>query len=1359
MLTSPHPLPNVILWAVSRSRSTAFERAVMQHPDVRVLHERLSEPFLARHFPDKHVLIEHTRQTDHGLPGITGYTEAMGLLCEHPAPPQRLQFSKEIAYFFDFQAINGAWLTGFKHVFLVRRPLDVMQSLYRVSQSGGTTYFDADESGFDELARIHDLVLGHCDSSQVLYLDSDADLMSDPQGTLMRFCDFAGIDFSPRLLSWAPEKVEQWQFFKGWHDDAERSSGFAQVAHPAMMFPEAVERTARNKQSIYKLFQLAATWQRLTSTPDHLYCLYEPAAARLQVLLIVSTKKQQIRALQWAAHLLDDYAVWLWDKPEPSHFDAITREVELLQALPLVALVPDEDPISLGFVQHLGSRLLCLIGPDSLQARQTQVPLVAVDRFNPNLDEVNSLIAQSVHAATQLSRELQIATNRLNCQTNYPQLSWNEHLSALLQDAPDSIVAITPQQSLSARDLNDHACRLAERLAQTCPKAGWVAIRLDRDLRTLVTMTACSLLGWPYLDIADWYGVDGTTKALANLEPVVVVGDARTLQALPGSYRTLLLDNLPALTGEAPIVRAQPFGTLAYGLLTSGTTGPAKVVTIDESGRLDSLAFWQKYIRPGDRIGLNAWMTGYVYYPIFSGAVACLIPDTMVLAPQALRNFVREGRLTQLMITPSLVAGLLQDKRAFQQAFAGVHTLWLSGEQLPPATRMELIRYLPQCLVLDLYGSNEAGDVALSSPDGRLHFTPDTQAYVLDSTLECVPLGGQGELYVNSPGLSPGYLKDDAANRKAFVTNPLAIVQPDLARRLLRTGDVVRLTEAGGIDLMGRATTHLKLRGFKIFSADVERVLMSHPEVQNALVTTRGDGPDIQLIAFVTPTNVGHPPPGSTLRQWAGQYLPAFSVPLAFFLAPSIPAGASQKRLNAQALLQQALAPLPDNEQPLTPLQIQVAELWADCMNLQGVTLGPDSDFIDIGGSLLLLDLMNRINRTFQSDLSIVDITRNATLAGITEQLTHRLQGAPIREANFSISAEAERYLTRLSATAPPVAPRKARRTILVTGATGYLGRMIVRELQQTQGVERILCLVRANDSAHAQRRVAELGRVEGLAGDLGQAQLGLADEDYQRLHADVDCIIHCAADVNWLKRYASLAEINVGGLLQMLDLAALGGAALVFASTLPEAVPTTGYNRAKLVAEQVAMAFCKNQGIRLSILRCGDISAPARAYASSPINPDDYVGLMIRSCLTLKAWPEERSWSLNLTPVDYVAQVFVHTALGNPVMDSSPIQHLYNPAPNTQWVQLCAWMQTLVGQAQFAALPLAEWQARLRSLSPGNTVLQRTLLILPMIIDDFIHFNHPAPLQLDHLSCPVIDAEWTQQYLTALNLYTGETP
>ncbi|AZF32174.1 hypothetical protein C4J89_2699 [Pseudomonas sp. R4-35-07] len=1358
MLTSFDSLPNVILWAVSRSRSTAFERAVMQHPGVRVLHERLSEPFLAKHFPEKHALIEHTRRTNNGPPGITGYAEAMALLGERPAPPHRLQFSKEIAYFVDFDSIDSTWLAQFRHVFLVRQPQDVMRSLYRVSQSGSTTYFDADESGFDELARIHERVLEQCDASQVLYLDSDEDLMGDTRGTLARFCDFAGIDFSPRLLSWAPEKVEQWQFFQGWHDDAERSCGFAQVAHPEITFPDAVESTARDKQPLYRFFHLAAAWQRVPPTKDHLACLHEPAQAHLRVLLLASTRQQLLRALQWAAQLPGDYAVWLWSSPTACHFDAIIREIEQLQDLPLVTLTTSEDPVSLEFVGRLSHRQLCLICPDSPYARHTGVKLIIVDRDNPAMNEVSPQISQYQRAAAQHSREQQITTQRLNAPADATTPSWHTHLRQLLRDAPDSTVAASPQRSLSARDLSDQARKLAERLLHSCPHGGWVAIRLDKDLRTLVTMTACSLLRWPYLDIPQWYGPDATANVLAKLDPVVVVGDTLTLQSLAGRYRTLLLDRLPERCDAAPEVRPQPFGDVAYGLLTSGTTGMAKVVTIGEHARLDSLAFWRQHLRPGDRIGLNAWMTGYVYYPIFSGAVACLIPDAMMLDPHALTGFIQSSRLSQLMITPSLVAGLLQNEQAFQQAFASVHTLWLSGEPLPDAIREQLTRWLPHCKVLDLYGSNEAGDVALVGPQGRLHFTPGTEAFVLDSTLECVRLGSPGELYVHTQGLTLGYLKDDTADQAAFVSNPLAPTHPDLARRLLRTGDRVQLTESGNIHLLGRSSTHLKLRGFKVFCTDVERILIAHPEVRTALVTTRGDGLDLQLVAFIAPADAEHPPHASTLRQWASQHLPAFSVPVAYFLTPSIPAGASQKRLGSHILLQLPLVPLPDDEPPLTPLQSRVAALWGDCLNLQGVTLGPDSDFLDMGGSLLLLELINLINRTFRFDLSVADITRDATLAGITQLIALELQGEPVKEAPFSVEAETELYLARLQAPVTHVPQREARRTILVTGATGYLGRMIVRHLQQAVGVERILCLVRAENPAHAQQRVADLGSVEAVVADLGQPRLGLSPEDYRRLSSEVDCIIHCGAEVNWLKRYERLAETNVGGVLEVLHLAALGGAGVVIASTLPETVPTTGYNRAKLVAESVAIRFREQTGIDLHILRCGDISAPLEANACDRINPDDYVGLMIRSCVALKAWPAQSDWSLNLTPVDHVARIFVHCALGGSMTQSTSIHHLYNPE-NTRWEQICSWIQTLLGADRFTALPLAQWRVRLEAQAPGNAVLQRTLLILPMIIEDFKHFSHPAPLQVAQLECPVIDAEWTQQYLTALNLDTGETP
>ncbi|WP_238340719.1 SDR family oxidoreductase [Pseudomonas kairouanensis] len=259
--------------------------------------------------------------------------------------------------------------------------------------------------------------------------------------------------------------------------------------------------------------------------------------------------------------------------------------------------------------------------------------------------------------------------------------------------------------------------------------------------------------------------------------------------------------------------------------------------------------------------------------------------------------------------------------------------------------------------------------------------------------------------------------------------------------------------------------------------------------------------------------------------------------------------------------------------------------------------------------------------------------------------------------------------------------------------------------------MDRILCLVRADSTAHALQRLAALGPVEAVIADLGQPGLGLSPEDYRRLSSQVDCIIHCGAEVNWLKRYERLAETNVGGVLEVLRLAALGGAGVVIASTLPETVPTTGYNRAKLVAESVAIRFREQTGIDLNILRCGDISAPVQAYACDRINPDDYVGLMIRSCLALRAWPAQSDWSLNLTPVDHVARVFGHCALGKPTMHSTSIHHLYNPQ-STRWEQICTWIQTLLGRDRFTALPLAQWRVRLEAQAPGNAVLQRTLLI-----------------------------------------------
>ncbi|MFI1917106.1 thioester reductase domain-containing protein [Nocardia sp. NPDC020380] len=129
-------------------------------------------------------------------------------------------------------------------------------------------------------------------------------------------------------------------------------------------------------------------------------------------------------------------------------------------------------------------------------------------------------------------------------------------------------------------------------------------------------------------------------------------------------------------------------------------------------------------------------------------------------------------------------------------------------------------------------------------------------------------------------------------------------------------------------------------------------------------------------------------------------------------------------------------------------------------------------------------------------------------------------------------------------------------RRVLLTGATGYLGRFLVLEwlhrLEQTDGT--LYCLVRGQDDAAAQARldaVFEAGdpdlraeyrslrpRLTVIAGDFDTRDLGLSEQDFRSLAESVDLIIHAGALVNHVLPYRELFGPNVFGTAEVIRLA-----------------------------------------------------------------------------------------------------------------------------------------------------------------------------------------------------------------------------
>ena len=109
----------------------------------------------------------------------------------------------------------------------------------------------------------------------------------------------------------------------------------------------------------------------------------------------------------------------------------------------------------------------------------------------------------------------------------------------------------------------------------------------------------------------------------------------------------------------------------------------------------------------------------------------------------------------------------------------------------------------------------------------------------------------------------------------------------------------------------------------------------------------------------------------------------------------------------------------------------------------------------------------------------------------------------------------------------------------LVTGFPGFIGRRLVHALLDADPGARVVALVEPRMVGAAQKAAGELGadRIEILPGDIAERRLGLSDEDYQRLRAEVTAAHHLAAIYNLAVPLDIAQRVNVDGTGNVLDL------------------------------------------------------------------------------------------------------------------------------------------------------------------------------------------------------------------------------
>jgi non-ribosomal peptide synthetase component F len=292
---------------------------------------------------------------------------------------------------------------------------------------------------------------------------------------------------------------------------------------------------------------------------------------------------------------------------------------------------------------------------------------------------------------------------------------------------------------------------------------------------------------------------------------------------------------------------------------------------------------------------------------------------------------------------------------------------------------LHLLQVFPNARIINTYGPTEVTAVCVHhryAPDDEVVVIgkpdPNIHAYIVDSSLQLVPMGAPGELLLSGPRLALGYANRPDLTTEKFIPNPCLVtfesqIPEDLKPHFqlaYRTGDLVRWRANGEIEFLGRIDRQVKVNGVRIELGEVEAVLGAADGVQATVVSAVRDPQGKQkLVGYVTPGEVDT----SAALEHCRSRLVASMVPsviIALDAFPLLPNG----KVDVRSL------PAPEWEdseeafvEPATELERVVASVWMEVLR-RSEPLSALSDFFTAGGTSLQVF---RVTAALQKALSL----------------------------------------------------------------------------------------------------------------------------------------------------------------------------------------------------------------------------------------------------------------------------------------------------------------------------------------------------------------------------------------------------
>jgi amino acid adenylation domain-containing protein len=568
----------------------------------------------------------------------------------------------------------------------------------------------------------------------------------------------------------------------------------------------------------------------------------------------------------------------------------------------------------------------------------------------------------------------------------------------------------TDEITITYRRLNEKSDQLAGVFQEKGVTPGTtVAIMMERSVDMIAAILGILKAGGAYLPIDPDYPQERIDYMLADSGAKILLTELPEGHKLHHSSNQFIIHHS---------------SNLAYIIYTSGSTGKPRGVMVDHRSVVSYLCWAAGQYVGGERVNFPLFTSisfdltvTSLFTPLITGNSVIVYGggnDSHLI--DILGGIFRDERIGAVKLTPShlkIAVAMDMDSPCYIRRFI------LGGEELEGKLAGDTVKKFGNGIeIYNEYGPTEAAVGCmiylfdpLSDRDSSVPIgvpAANVQLYILDRTLNILPVGLPGELYISGAGIARGYLNQpeltaekfclrragappfDEINKSFcggpggsfFKKRPLAV-----GDKLYKTGDLVRWHPDGNMQFLGRIDDQVKIRGFRIELGEIQRRLSAHEAVKEAVVLDRENQEGERFLCAYIVASPGAAVDAGALRGYLSGILPGYMIPGHFILLEKFPVNINGKvDIRALPAPRQAAVPAGPAVPGARGSETVIADLWKEVLGIPRVD--PEDNYFERGGnSLNIIQLNRRLKEAFAVDIPLARMFRYTTIRSQAEYI------------------------------------------------------------------------------------------------------------------------------------------------------------------------------------------------------------------------------------------------------------------------------------------------------------------------------------------------------------------------------------